>query len=472
MFTHRARLVWLLLAFSDLILVAVSFEIAYLIRFHMPQMRLFFLSYGVAAGLLGTALVVWLGAGLFLGVYQRLESLDARRMIRNTIYQSFWLGVALATAIYLFQLGEISRSFVALFLFLNFLFHTGYRLAGRKLRRVLQRDLAGGRRYLIVGTGPKAVEVARLIEKNQEQGDQVLGFVREPEGAPPAEENLSRRYPLRELEELPRLLEGHIDEIIFAVSKAWLEKMEDLFLLCEEQGVKTRVLVDFFPHIHSEISLEKLEHLPLLTFSSAPENEYLLFLKRAVDLSLAAGMVLLSAPLLVLAAALVRVTSPGPVIYRQQRCGLNGRRFWLYKFRSMYRDADQQLHQVAHLNEMDGPVFKIAKDPRVTPLGRVLRKISLDELPQLFNILKGDMSFVGPRPPLPQETAQYEKWQRRRLRMKPGLTCLWALEGRNQLNFARWMKLDMEYIDNWSLALDFKILLRTIPRVLSGRGAS
>ncbi len=472
MFTHRARLLWLLFAFSDLILVAVSFEVAYLLRAHMPQMQLFFLSYGVTAGLLGTALVVWAGTGLFLGVYRRLESFNARYMIRNTIYQSFWLGVALATAIYLFQLGEISRSFVAFFLFLNFLFQAVYRLAGRKLRRVLQRDLAGGRRYLIVGTGPKAVEVARLIEKHQEQGDQVLGFVREPEGAPPAEENLSHRYPSRELEELPRLLEGHIDEIIFAVSKSWLEKMEDLFLLCEEQGVRTRVLVDFFPHIHSEISLEKLEHFPLLTFSSAPENEYLLFLKRALDLGLAAGMCLLTAPLLVIAAALVRVTSPGPAIYRQQRCGLNGRKFWLYKFRSMYQDADQRLHQVAHLNEMDGPVFKIAKDPRVTPVGRILRKISLDEMPQLFNILKGDMSFVGPRPPLPQETAQYEKWQRRRLRMKPGLTCLWALEGRNQLNFARWMKLDMEYIDNWSLALDFKILLRTIPRVLSGRGAS
>jgi lipopolysaccharide/colanic/teichoic acid biosynthesis glycosyltransferase len=138
----------------------------------------------------------------------------------------------------------------------------------------------------------------------------------------------------------------------------------------------------------------------------------------------------------------------------------------------MYEDADLQQHEMAHLNEMDGPVFKMAHDPRVTPLGRVLRKLSLDELPQLFNILKGDMSFVGPRPPLPQEVAHYEKWQRRRLRMKPGLTCLWALEGRNQLNFARWMSLDMEYIDHWSLALDFKILLRTIPRVLSGRGAS
>jgi len=175
---------------------------------------------------------------------------------------------------------------------------------------------------------------------------------------------------------------------------------------------------------------------------------------------------------MLLAAILVKLSSPGPVIFRQLRCGLNGRKFWLYKFRSMDQDADLRQHAVAHLNEMDGPVFKSARDPRVTAVGRILRKLSLDETPQLLNILKGDMSFVGPRPPLPQEVARYEKWQRRRLRMKPGLTCLWALEGRNQLNFARWMTLDMEYIDHWSLALDFNILLRTIPRVLSGRGAS
>lgn len=210
----------------------------------------------------------------------------------------------------------------------------------------------------------------------------------------------------------------------------------------------------------------------MLTFSSTPENEYLLFLKRLMDLVLAVGLLAVSSPLLLLSALLVKIGSPGPVIFRQLRCGLNGRRFWLYKFRSMYRDADLQQFEVAHLNEMDGPVFKSSKDPRITPVGRVLRKLSLDEFPQLFNIIRGDMSFVGPRPPLPQEVAQYEKWQRRRLRMKPGLTCLWALEGRNQLNFSRWMKLDMEYIDHWSLGLDFKILLRTIPRVLSGRGAS
>ena len=475
MFTRRTRFLWLMLGISDLILLAISFEVAYLVRAHLPELRLFYLTAGVAAGLLFTAGALWASTGLILGVYRRLESFETRRMIRDSLYQSFWLAVALATVIYLLQLGEVgevSRSFIALFVIVNFLFQSAYRVSARSMRRFLQREFAGYRYYLIVGTGPNAIEMARLIERNEERGVRVMGFVGEAEGiSPPA--GIFGRYTVHALTELPQILEEHIvDEVIFAVSKSQLERMEDLFLACEEQGVKTRILVDFFTHLRSEISLDRLGDLPLLTFSSTPENDYLLFLKRLLDVSLAVTLLCVGAPLLLLAAVLVKLTSRGPVIYRQLRCGLNGRKFWLYKFRSMYQDADQQQRDVAHLNEMDGPVFKIARDPRVTPVGRILRKISLDEAPQLFNILKGDMSFVGPRPPLPQEVAQYEKWQRRRLRMKPGLTCLWALEGRNELNFARWMKLDMEYIDHWSLALDVKILLRTIPRVLTGRGAS
>jgi exopolysaccharide biosynthesis polyprenyl glycosylphosphotransferase len=248
--------------------------------------------------------------------------------------------------------------------------------------------------------------------------------------------------------------------------------MEEIFLACEEQGVKTRILLDFFPHFRSEITLDRLEHLPLLTFSNAPENEYLLFLKRAFDVVFSGLLLILASPLMLVIVLAVKLSSPGPAIYRQLRCGLNGRKFWLWKFRSMYQDAEQHIQLLAHLNESDGPVFKIQRDPRVTRIGRFLRRTSLDELPQLFNILKGEMSFVGPRPPLPEEVARYERWQRRRLRMKPGLTCLWALEGRSELSFARWMKLDMDYIDHWSLSLDLKILLRTIPRVLTGRGAS
>ena len=175
---------------------------------------------------------------------------------------------------------------------------------------------------------------------------------------------------------------------------------------------------------------------------------------------------------LLLLAALVKLTSPGPVLYRQTRCGLGGRRFTLTKFRSMVADAEQRQAELAALNEADGPVFKIRNDPRVTAVGWWMRRLSLDELPQLWNILKGDMSFVGPRPPLASEVEKYERWQRRRLRMRPGLTCLWALEGRSNLSFRRWMELDLQYIDTWSPALDLKIFLKTIPVVLLGRGAS
>jgi exopolysaccharide biosynthesis polyprenyl glycosylphosphotransferase len=209
----------------------------------------------------------------------------------------------------------------------------------------------------------------------------------------------------------------------------------------------------------------------LLTFASSPQNEFALFFKRTVDVVISAIALVFLSPLLLALAVLIKVTSRGPVFYRQTRCGLGGRQFTLLKFRSMAADADERFPELRELNEVDGPVFKMRNDPRCTPLGRWMRTLSLDELPQLWNVLCGHMSLVGPRPPLPHEVEQYEPWQRRRLRIRPGLTCLWALEGRSQLRFDRWVKLDLLYIDNWSVWLDFKILLKTIPAVLSGRGA-
>jgi exopolysaccharide biosynthesis polyprenyl glycosylphosphotransferase len=219
------------------------------------------------------------------------------------------------------------------------------------------------------------------------------------------------------------------------------------------------------------VHLEHLNEFPLLTFSTGPQDELQLLAKRFADTALATLLLILLSPLMLAVAVLVAFTSAGPILYRQIRCGLGGRRFTLLKFRSMVQNAEELRADMEHLNEADGPVFKIADDPRVTPIGRWLRRTSLDELPQLWNILRGDMSFVGPRPPIPAEVDKYESWQRRRLRMRPGLTCLWALEGRSQLNFDRWMQLDLSYIDRWSLWLDAQIFLKTIPHVLFGRGA-
>jgi exopolysaccharide biosynthesis polyprenyl glycosylphosphotransferase len=209
----------------------------------------------------------------------------------------------------------------------------------------------------------------------------------------------------------------------------------------------------------------------MLTFTSAPRDELLLFIRRCFDFSAALALITLLSPLLLAIAALVKITSRGPVLFRQVRAGLHGRPFVFLKFRSMRLDAEALKAALAPFNEMDGPAFKMTNDPRVTPLGRWLRKTSLDELPQLLNILRGEMSFVGPRPAVLDEVRRYEPWQRRRLSMPPGLTCLWQVSGRNELTFDEWMRLDLEYIDNWSLWLDLRIVFKTIPAVVLGRGA-
>ena len=197
-----------------------------------------------------------------------------------------------------------------------------------------------------------------------------------------------------------------------------------------------------------------------------------MFVRRILDIVLATVIVGIFGPLLMLPTALlIKLTSPGPVLFRQKRCGLNGRQFVMYKFRSMFDRSEHLRGDLDSLNEMDGPVFKSSRDPRVTTIGKIIRRFSIDELPQVFNVLHGDMSLVGPRPPLPEEVARYERWQRRRLSMKPGMTCLWQISGRNEVSFEDWMKLDLTYIDNWSLLLDLKILLKTVPVVLLGRGA-
>src|SRR6202022_772245 len=200
-----------------------------------------------------------------------------------------------------------------------------------------------------------------------------------------------------------------------------------------------RVVVDFFPHVNSQVYLDRLGSTPLLTFSAAPHDEIRLLLKRAIVVLIAAAALVLLLPFMLLIALLIRMTSPGPAIFRQERCGLNGRRFIFYKFRSMCDNAEEMKPSLMHLNRKS-TAFKIPNDPRLTPFGRFLRKFSIDEWPQLWNVLKGEMSLVGPRPAVPQEVELYQRWQRRRLRMRPGLTCLWAISGRANVDFGTWMK--------------------------------
>jgi exopolysaccharide biosynthesis polyprenyl glycosylphosphotransferase len=211
---------------------------------------------------------------------------------------------------------------------------------------------------------------------------------------------------------------------------------------------------------------------PMLVFRSAPGISWALLLKGVFDRGAALFLLLVFSPVWLLIALLIKLSSPGPVLFCQERCGLRGRAFMMYKFRSMVTNAAQLQDELTSFNEMDGPVFKIARDPRITTLGRFLRRTSLDEVPQLINVLRGEMSLVGPRPLPVYEVRKFtDPWQRRRLSMKPGMTCLWQIAGRNKIGFEEWMRLDLVYIDNWSLWLDFRILLKTIPVVLMGQGA-
>lgn len=421
------------------------------------------------------AIALWLAIGLMTGIYREIQEEKLLRAFWDPFKVAFFGTVLLFAFTFAFKLEFISRLLLGFYVLIDFFAMLAFRLIARNLGDPLRRVFGGYREFLVAGSGPQVAEIARAIEANEKRGMRLFAFARVgrvPEGLQESR-GLRRSYSVYSLDRLPELVRKHvIDEVIFVASKEEMEKIEEAFLVCEQEGVRTRVLLNFFPQMVSKVYLDRLEEMPLLTFMTTPENEYLLLVKHGLDFLMALALLIVLSPLFLLLALMIRLTSAGPVLYRQVRCGLGGRKFTLYKFRSMRANADLQRDELTGLNEVDGPVFKIRNDPRCTSAGRLMRKFSLDELPQLVNILKGDMSFVGPRPPLPEEVEKYAAWQRRRLRMLPGLTCLWAIEGRSKLNFQRWMELDLEYIDNWSPALDLKILLKTIPVVLLGRGAS
>jgi exopolysaccharide biosynthesis polyprenyl glycosylphosphotransferase len=277
--------------------------------------------------------------------------------------------------------------------------------------------------------------------------------------------------PISEL--IERLHEHSVSGVLVSAKHAHFEHVENIIRVCEVEGVEAYLVADFFATQIARASFDELLGHPLIVFRTTPEASWEMMLKLAVDFLGAFLLLLLTAPLMLAVAAMVKISSPGPVLFRQQRSGLNGAPFTIFKFRTMSSNAEQLKHELAAMNEMSGPVFKLTNDPRITPLGKFLRKWSLDELPQLFNVLSGEMSLVGPRPLPVDEVKRFNDLaHRRRLSVKPGLTCLWQVSGRNQISdFKEWVRLDLEYIDNWSFWLDVRILFRTIPAVLRSTGA-
>jgi len=451
-FAHHRQRVQLLFAAADAILTLLAFEGAYHTRVHLGMDHPFFLQLHAHILLLGFSVVVWVALGSLQRVYEYLDSARPMAIAVHTFRQCLF-GTALVVLFqYLIRL-ELSRSFLSFFFVYSLILLALFRWNSRRLVGAFQRGFGSPYHILIVGTQEKAATLGRQLIHSSPFRIHIAGVLSEAECAA----------------ELPLYLaERIIDEVIFNVDSSRLSALEEIFLLCDEEGVRTRIAVDFFPHVNSEITLDRVGGAPLLTFSAAPLDDLSLIVKRFFDIAFAGVAIVALSPALLVIGVLIRATSPGPVIFRQARCGLNGRRFTMYKFRSMVDNADLIKAQLAHLNEKE-IAFKIKHDPRITPIGRWLRKFSIDEWPQFWNVLKGDMSIVGPRPPVPEEVENYQRWQRRRLRMRPGLTCLWAVIGRDRLDFESWMRSDLSYIDNWSLKLDWSIIVKTIPTVLAGK---
>ena len=336
--------------------------------------------------------------------------------------------------------------------------------------RGIRRQGGNYRSLLIVGTGPRAVRALESVEQHPEWGLRVVGFVDD------SDVPVDPRIPSGQIHKFinfPNLVrEVVIDEVIVACPRSMLDQILPVVGVCAQVGVPVTLLSDLFGDVLPPPRVTHFNSLTALSFAPVHHSRSKLLIKRAMDVVGAACALALVSPVIGVAALFIRRTSPGPVIYRQIRCGRNGRPFEMLKLRTMIPDADKHREALEEQNEMDGPVFKITDDPRVTPVGRVLRRWSIDELPQLWNVLKGDMSLVGPRPPIPDEVNQYATAERRRLSMRPGITCLWQVNGRNAIGFADWVKLDVDYIDNWSLGLDIGILAKTVPAVLKKTGAS
>jgi exopolysaccharide biosynthesis polyprenyl glycosylphosphotransferase len=329
------------------------------------------------------------------------------------------------------------------------------------LRQALKSRFAQGqfkRRFILVGTEK---ETARMCTELEGRKDETVAVI--------AQFDLAKPIP-----QLVQMLHDHAAYgVILSAKHTYFEQIENVIKACELEGVEVWLVADFFTTQISRTSFDELLGHPLLIFRTAPETSWAGLVKQLMDFFGALFLLVTAAIPMLIIALLIKLVSPGPVFFRQQRSGLNGAPFTLYKFRTMVTNAEQFKHELESMNEMSGPVFKITKDPRITPLGRILRRYSLDELPQLFNVLRNEMSLVGPRPLPVDEVRRFNDLaHRRRLSVKPGITCLWQVQGRNQISdFRDWVRLDLEYIDHWSLWLDIKILLRTVPAVFTATGA-
>ena len=468
-FLRKRNLLNVLFGIIDILTIAFAFQVAFVLNYYQSGFLFFMVPRMLK--LFVVILPFWL-ITLYLIQVTEIPRTKRTRVLFFEYFQSALIIAAILLIVYfIFKMAWISRLFLIELTFLGFIFLFLVRVVEYKLIKTYR---ARGYNYVnivLIADDTSKPFIETLIT-NKEWGYRIIAIFTESDLIKQNYEKsiilLSEKY----IEVMNDLMEVDIiDEVLYVKKKVNPSEVRNVISSCEELGVIFRLRYDEKRINLTNATRTKIGDEKFLNFINIPYNSWALAIKKIMDLNISLIMIILLSPFLLAISILIKVSSPGPVIFKQKRVGLRGRLFSLYKFRTMVPDAELLKKKLNSNNEMDGPVFKIKDDPRVTGIGKFLRKTGLDELPQLFNILKGEMSLIGPRPPIPSETQQYERWQLRRLSVKPGLSCFWQIKpDRNSIKFEKWMEMDLAYIDNWSLRLDFIILLKTIKTVFLRSG--
>jgi exopolysaccharide biosynthesis polyprenyl glycosylphosphotransferase len=466
---RRSRLYALRMLALDFVLANLAFALAWWLRYERELVSE--VAEQNYMGLADYQLIMLAFAAIFV-VVSGLKGLYRDSLGRTWVDEVLTIGssatiatAVLVVAVFYYRPFSYSRAiFVFAFVAAIVLPATG-RLLEREARALLRRRGVGLRRAVIVGAGELGRRIMQSIVAQPDLGYQVVGFVDDLR-----REDIGRFRALGPLDSLPRVVADHaVEQVIVALPSH--KRVLEVIKLCSAHDVEFRIVPDFYELSLDRVDMDYIHGIPLIGLREPTLSGWKRFSKRATDVIVASVALVLLSPLLLVVAIAIKLDSPGPVLFRQLRVGRGGKQFWFYKFRSMRADAEEAFWQLVEQNEVKGPIFKIRNDPRITRVGRFIRRTSIDELPQLINVLQGDMSLVGPRPPIPHEVERYEDWHRRRLDVSPGITGLWQVSGRSLLTFDEMVLLDLWYIENWSLGLDLQIILRTIPAVLLERGA-
>jgi exopolysaccharide biosynthesis polyprenyl glycosylphosphotransferase len=474
-FERYRRYLSIAVAVSDVLLINLAFAIAYWMRYSMQWFAAVdeanFVPYSAFIPI-SLALTV-----LLLGIYKLNGVYDQPRGSSwfDEVY-SLMTGTATGIILIVFVMVFLFRSlFYSRLVFfyggiLVTIFLSASRLAKRLLRDRLRRKGLGVDRLLIVGVGEVGRTVMRHVVAQPSLGYHVIGFV--DDDPDKASTDIGRFRALGSTAHIPRLVkEMAVDEVIITLPWMYHRKIVSIIAQCEREQVRVRIVPDMFQMTLSHLDVEDLGGIPMIGVRDISIGRTQMLLKRAMDVSISSIGLILLLPFFALLALLIKLDSNGPVFFTQIRVGKGEHLFACYKFRSMRRGAEAEQDGLRTLNETDGPIFKMREDPRITRVGRVLRRTSLDELPQLFNVLMGHMSLVGPRPAPPSEVQRYQPWHKRRLEVAPGITGLWQVSGRSELSFDEMVLLDLYYIEHWSPVLDLQIMLRTFPKMITGEGA-